>query len=387
MKVTIIAGARPNFMKIAPLMRAIKAAKAAGKNITARLVYTGSDEDKSLEPSLFTDLDMPRPDVYLHVDNTDFFQRMAGILVDMPRPDVYLHVDNTDLFQQMAGIFVAFARELEQHPAQVVLVVDDLTPTMACSIVAKKKGIKVAHLVAGTRSFDMDMPKEVNSMITDGLSDYLFTAGMVANRNLNQTGTEQAHVHFVGNILIDTLRYNRTRLQRPVAFSIMGLKEKEYLLLTLNKHSLLNKDTTLKAIFHTILEKTDKPIVAPLHTYVKNKLSALGITSERLYILPPQPYLSFGYLVNHAWGIITDSGNVAEEATFLGIPCMTLSTYAEHPETVTIGTNRLVGENSEILADALDILNKGEWQKGHLPERWDGHAAERIVQTLLGEHK
>ena len=359
MKVTIIAGARPNFMKIAPLMRAIKAAKAAGKNITARLVYTGSDEDKSLEPSLFTDLDMPRPDVYLHVDNTDFFQRMAGILV-------------------------AFARELEQHPAQVVLVVDDLTPTMACSIVAKKKGIKVAHLVAGTRSFDMDMPKEVNSMITDGLSDYLFTAGMVANRNLNQTGTEQAHVHFVGNIL---LRYNRTRLQRPVAFSIMGLKEKEYLLLTLNKHSLLNKDTTLKAIFRTILEKTDKPIVAPLHTYVKNKLSALGITSERLYILPPQPYLSFGYLVNHAWGIITDSGNVAEEATFLGIPCMTLSTYAEHPETVTFGTYRLVGENPEFLADALDILNKGEWQKGHLPERWDGHAAERIVQTLLGEHK
>ena len=300
MKVTIIAGARPNFMKIAPLMRAIKAAKAAGKNITARLVYTGSDEDKSLEPSLFTDLDMPRPDVYLHVDNTDFFQRMAGILV-------------------------AFARELEQHPAQVVLVVDDLTPTMACSIVAKKKGIKVAHLVAGTRSFDMDMPKEVNSMITDGLSDYLFTAGMVANRNLNQTGTEQAHVHFVGNILIDTLRYNRTRLQRPVAFSI-----------------------ALKAIFRTILEKTDKPIVAPLHTYVKNKLSVLDITSERLYILPPQPYLSFGYLVSHAQGLITDSGNVAEEATFLGIPCMTLSTYAEHPETVTIGTNRLVGEDPEI---------------------------------------
>ena len=240
MKITIIAGARPNFMKIAPLMRAINAAKAAGKNISARLVYTGSDEDKSLEPSLFTDLDMPRPDAYLRVDDTDFFQRMAGIVV-------------------------AFARELEKHPAQIVIVVDDLTPTMACSIVAKKKGIKVAHLVAGTRSFDMDMPKEVNSMITDGLSDYLFTAGMVANRNLNQTGTEQAHVHFVGNILIDTLRYNRTRLQRPVAFSIMGLKEKEYLLLTLNKHSLLNKDTTLKAIFRTILEKTSRSWRRSIH--------------------------------------------------------------------------------------------------------------------------
>lgn len=362
MKITIIAGARPNFMKIAPLMRAIKAAKAAGKNITARLVYTGSDTDKSLEPSLFADLDMPRPDVYLRIDDTDFFQRMAGILV-------------------------AFARELEQHPAQVVLVVDDLTPTMACSIVAKKKGIKVAHLVAGTRSFDMDMPKEVNSMITDGLSDYLFTAGMVANRNLNQTGTEQAHVHFVGNILMDTLRYNRTRLQRPVAFSIMGLKEKEYLLLTLNKHSLLDNDAALKAIFQTILENSDKPIVAPLHTYVKNKLASLGIASPRLCVLPPQPYLAFGYLTSHAHGIITDSGNVAEEATFLGIPCMTLSTYAEHPETVTIGTNRLIGENPEALANALSALDKGEWQEGHLPERWDGRAAERIVQTLLDEYK
>lgn len=361
MKVTIIAGARPNFMKIAPLMRAIRAAKAAGKNITARLVYTGSDEDKSLEPSLFTDLDMPRPDIYLHVDTTDFFQRMAGILV-------------------------AFARELEQHPAQIVIVVDDLTPTMACSIVAKKKGIKVAHLVAGTRSFDMDMPKEVNRMITDGLSDYLFTAGMVANRNLNQTGTEPANVHFVGNILIDTLRYNRTRLQRPVAFSIMGLKEKEYFLLTLNRHALLSNDTALKGLFQTMLEKTDKPIVAPLHTYVKNKLAALGIASERLHFFPPQPYLAFGYLVNHAQAIITDSGNVAEEATFLGIPCITLNNYAEHPETVSMGTNRLVGEDPKLLGEALDILNRGEWQEGHLPERWDGRAAERIVQTLLGEH-
>lgn len=360
MKITIIAGARPNFMKIAPLMRAIQAAKTAGKNISARLVYTGSDEDKSLEPSLFTDLDMPRPDVYLHVDSTDFFQRMAGITV-------------------------AFARELEKHPAQVVVVVDDLTPTMACSIVAKKKGLKVAHLVAGIRSFDMEMPKEVNRMITDGLSDYLFTAGMVANRNLNQTGTEQTHVHFVGNILIDTLRYNRARLQRPVVFGIMGLKEKEYILLTINRHALIESDQKLKELFETILAKTDKTIIAPLHNYVKNKLSSLGITSERLHILPPQPYLAFGYLINNANAIITDSGNVAEEATFLNIPCITLSNYAEHPETVTIGTNCLVGENAKELATALETLGKGEWKEGHLPERWDGRAAERIVQTLLEE--
>ncbi len=358
MKVTIIAGARPNFMKIAPLMRAIRAAHAEGKNISARLVYTGSDEDKSLEPSLFTDLDMPRPDAYLRVDDTDFYRRMAGILV-------------------------AFARELEQHPAQLVIVVDDLTPTMACSIVAKKKGIRVAHLVAGTRSFDLNQPKEVNRLITDGLSDYLFTAGMVANRNLNQTGTKQANVHFVGNILIDTLRYNRPRLQRPFAFSIMGLKEKNYLLLTLNRRSLLENDARLKALFDTLLAKSDLPIVAPLHTYVREKLIALGIIDKRLVILPPQSYLAFGYLVANAQAIVTDSGNVAEEATFLGIPCMTLNTYAEHPETVSIGTNRLVGEDPAALAEALDILYKGEWPEGKLPERWDGRTAERIVQTLL----
>ena len=175
MKITIIAGARPNFMKIAPLMRAIRHAEEQGKDIHARLVYTGPAKDKSLEASLFADLDMPHPDTYLEVDSNDFFQRLAGIIV-------------------------AFAQDLDKHPADIVMVVDDLTPTMACSIVARKKGIKVAHLVAGIRSFDMNMPKELNRMVTDGLSDILFTAGMDANRNLNQTGIEQKHVHFVGNI-------------------------------------------------------------------------------------------------------------------------------------------------------------------------------------------
>jgi UDP-N-acetylglucosamine 2-epimerase (non-hydrolysing) len=355
--------------------------------ISCRNDYDSKNDPHHVHPALHAHgfaHDKPKKGIYQRIEKQAFDKPEVTDL-DMPRPDAYLRVDDTDFFQRMAGIVVAFARELEKHPAQIVIVVDDLTPTMACSIVAKKKGLKVAHLVAGTRSFDMDMPKEVNRMITDGLSDILFTAGMVANRNLNHTGTEQAHVHFVGNILIDTLRYNRTRLQRPVAFSIMGVKEKEYVLLTLNRHTLINNDAVLKNLFHTILEKTDKPIVAPLHNYVKNKLSALGIHSERLHILPPQPYLAFGYMVNQAQTIITDSGNVAEEATFLGIPCITLNTYAEHPETVSIGTNCLVGEDAGALSAALDRLNKGEWQKGHLPERWDGRAAERIVQTLLEE--
>ena len=331
MKITIVAGARPNFMKIAPITRAIEAARALGKSISYRLVYTGRKDDTSLDASLFSDLDMKAPDVYLGVESSN----------------------PTSL---TAGIMIAFEQELTENPAHVVLVVDDLTATMSCAIVAKKQGIKVAHLVAGTRSFDMKMPKEVNRMITDGISDYLFTAGMVANRNLNQTGTESENVYYVGNILIDTIRYNRV---------------------------LLNNKENLRQLLKTIIEKSaGMPIVAPLHTYVRNAIKELGIEAPNLHIMPPQNYLFFGYLINKAKGIITDSGNVAEEATFMGIPCITLNTYAEHPETWRMGTNELVGEDPVLLAKAMDTLMQGEWKRGELPERWDGRTAERIVQIL-----
>lgn len=359
MNITIVAGARPNFMKIAPLVRAIRTAEVTGNDIHYRLVYTGSENDRSLESSLFRDLDMPRPDAFLGIDTNNFFERMGGILI-------------------------TFAHELEQHPTDMVIVVDDMTPTMACSLVAKKKGLKVAHLVAGIRSFDMDMPKELNRMITDGLSDYLFTAGMVANRNLNQTGTEQANIYFVGNLLTDALRYNYRRFLRPREMDEWQWEDKKYVLLTLNRHALLEDSEKLKSLFHTLLVKTgDMPVVAPIHEYVKDRLKDLGISSPTLHLLPPQPYLTFGYWVSHAAVIVTDSGNIAEEATFFGIPCITFSYYAEHPETVTQGTNCLVGESPEELAAAFDIWRNGEWKNGSLPERWDGRAAERIVQILL----
>ena len=361
MKITIVAGARPNFMKIAPITRAIEAARALGKSISYRLVYTGRKDDTSLDASLFSDLDMKAPDVYLGVESSN----------------------PTSL---TAGIMVAFEQELTENPAHVVLVVDDLTATMSCAIVAKKQGIKVAHLVAGTRSFDMKMPKEVNRMITDGLSDYLFTAGMVANRNLNQTGTESENVYYVGNILIDAIRYNRNRLLKPIWFSVLGLQEGNYLLLTLNRRVLLNNKENLRQLLKTIIEKSaGMPIVAPLHTYVRNAIKELGIEAPNFHIMPPQNYLFFGYLINKAKGIITDSGNVAEEATFMGIPCITLNTYAEHPETWRMGTNELVGEDPVLLAKAMDTLMQGEWKRGELPERWDGRTAERIVQILTSK--
>ncbi len=359
MKITIVAGARPNFMKIAPITRAIDNAKKQGKEISYRLIYTGVSNDNSLDPSLFADLGMNKPDVYLEI-GFDNLTECAG------------------------AIMLAFEKELKEHPTNIVLVVDDLTSTMACAIVAKKQNIKVAHLVAGTRSFDMSMPKEVNRMITDGLSDFLFTAGMVANRNLNQTGTEYENVYLVGNVLMDLLRYNRNRFIKPTMFDILGLEEKNYILLTINRHALLeNKENFKELIERLISESKGLPIVAPLHTYVRNAMSELNIEAPNLHILPPQSYLTFGYLSSKAKAIITDSGNVAEEATFLSIPCITLNTYVEHPETCSIGTNELVGDSAENLGAAIAKVMRGEWKNGSLPDRWDGRTADRIVQTLL----
>ena len=357
MKITIIAGARPNFMKIAPLYKAIKQAKENGEDIIARLVFTGKKDEPSLEQSLFNDLGIAQPDSYLGVESNDYFQRMAGILV-------------------------AFAQELEEHPAQLVMVVDDLTPTMACTLVARKKGIKVAHLVAGIRNFDLNTPKELNRLISDGLSDILFTAGQSANRNLTQTGVEQAKIYLVGNILMDTLRQNYHRFVRPKMFAELNLQDHSYILLTLNRRRLIENHEQLKALLTTLIEETDLPIIAPVHDYVKEKIEELGLPEDRLHLLSPQSYLKFGYLESHAKAIVTDSGNVAEEATFLGVPCISLNKYAEHPETVSIGTNYLAGQDADALKTALQSLKKGQWKEGHLPERWDGRTAERIVQTL-----
>ncbi len=360
MKITIVAGARPNFMKIAPIVRAVENAMSQGKNISYRLVYTGTKEDSSIDASLFSDLHICEPHSYLNVNSNN-----ATLLA--------------------SGIMVAFDKELTENPAHVVLVVDDLTATMSCAIVAKKQGVKVAHLVAGTRSFDLNMPKEINRMISDGLSDYLFTASITANRNLNQTGTEEAHVYHVGNILIDNIRYHCKRFIKPIWFDTLNITNKNYLLLTLNRRVLLNDTHTIKALLETIIKEANGcPIIAPVHNYVREAIIHTGISAPNLYLLPPQGYLSFGYLMSNAKGVITDSGNIAEETTFLGVPCITLNDYAEHPETWRIGTNELVGENTEQLAKAINKLIAGEWKKGELPERWDGRTAERIVQILLG---
>lgn len=359
MKISIVAGARPNFMKIAPLLHSIEKFKAEGYDIDGRLIYTGRQDDKSLDKTLFEDLQIKSPDVFLNIENTNQNERAAGIMT-------------------------AFEKELKNNKADIVIVVDDLTPTMACSIVAKKLNVKVAHLVAGTRSFDMTMPKEVNRMITDGLSDYLFTAGFIANHNLNQGGASLRNAYMVGNILMDTLRNNRERLKQPDVYREERLNENGYLLFTVNRHMLVNNKERLNEIVTRICDAV-KPykVIAPLHGYVQNALTDATRNCDNLKVTEPLSCLEFWYLEKNTKGIITDSGNIAEEATFLGIPCITLNNYTEHKETVTIGTNELVGENSDLAAQMARNIIQNKWKKYSIPERWDGRTADRIIRTLI----
>ncbi len=353
--ICIVAGARPNFIKVAPVVRAIRSEQAEGKDLGYQLVYTGRSDDPTLEPSLFQDL---------------------GI----EAPQEYLGVDCENLNELTGQVMSHFERYLQQHPTDVVIVVDDLASTMAVAIVTKKQGITLAHIAAGTRSFDISMPKEINRLVIDGLSDILFTAGISNNSIANREGAELSKVYMVGNVLIDNIRYLKERLQRPALMDQLGLKEGEYLVLTLNRKAIIDNHEELRQMVETIArEAQGTTVVAPLRGKAREEVEALH---TGIVLVEPQGYLDFCYLTAHAKGIVTDSGNVAEEATFNGVPCITLNSYTEHIETVKEGTNELVGEDADQLAQALRRLLNGEWKKGSIPDRWDGRSAERIVQIL-----
>ena len=351
--VCIVAGARPNFVKVSALIRAIR--KSSG--ISGILVYAGKEDDPTLEPSLFDDLQMPRPDFYLGVDSTRLNEITSRVMAE-------------------------FDRFLDEHPVDVVIVVDDLASTMAAAIVTKKRGMCLAHLVAGTRSFDINMPKEINRLVIDALSDYLFTAGVKSNSIATREQSESSQTFMVGNILMDTLRFNHNRLKKP---TIEGLSESDYLVLTLNRRVLLADKQWLRQVVETLC-KCGAKVVAPLRGEAADVVSDMVAQIEHtdnFHIVAPLPYLEFGWLTAHAMGIVTDSGNVAEEATFNNVPCITLNDYTEHQETVMVGSNVLVGCDIQKLQEALGRLQRHEWKKCALPDRWDGRTSERIVQILL----
>ena len=361
MHITLIAGARPNFMKVAPIIKAIKQKQQEGADIRYSLVHTGQHYDKNMSDTFFDEL---------------------GI----PQPDVNLGCGGGSQAEQTAAIMVAFERYLQEHPTDLVLVMGDVTSTMACSIVAKKLNTKVAHVEAGIRSWDLTMPEEINRMVTDCLADFYFTTSEVANRNLRNSGVAENRICFVGNVMIDTLLQNRARFRKTDLFTDLGLQEKRYIVLTLHRPANVDEAEKLKALMNEIVSNVNgEPVVFPIHPRTARIFRELGIKADNLHIVEPMGYLEFNYLVERCRAVITDSGGITEETTVMGVPCITLRDNTERPETCTIGTNELIGTNPQNIAPALNTLYAGNWKKGAIPPLWDGHAAERIVQILLGK--
>ena len=359
MKIDLIAGARPNFMKIAPIIDAIHKAQKGGDKISYRLIHTGQHYDKNMSDSFFEQLGIPQPDVNLG----------AG---------------GGTQAEQTASIMVGYEKLLISENSDLCLVVGDVTSTMACSIVAQKLHIPVAHVEAGIRSNDWTMPEEINRLVTDSITNYFFTTTLEAGTNLIKSGINQNKIFWVGNTMIDTLLKHRTRFQKPAIWDELKLSKNEYIVITLHRPGNVDEEGKLKLLIDEIIKHSKNiPLIFPVHPRTAKILQTLGIKHNRLHTIEPLGYLEFNYLVENAKVVITDSGGITEETTVMGIPCMTLRDNTERPETVTIGTNELIGTDPRGIKPAMETLFAGNWKKGTIPELWDGKTAERIVSVLL----
>ncbi|ESU26176.1 wecB protein [Flavobacterium saliperosum S13] len=346
-------------MKIAPLIHQIQKKQQEGKAISFRLVHTGQHYDKNLSDTFFEEL-------------------------NIPKPDANLMVGGGTQAEQTAGIMIGFEKELADHPSDLVIVVGDVTSTMACSIVAKKANVKVAHIEAGIRSFDLTMPEEINRMVTDSITDYFFTTSSYANENLKKAGIEDDRIFFVGNIMIDSLVKNLERIEKPSFFDALDSSEKKYLVLTMHRPANVDNKENLERYLDNITTfAKDFTIVFPIHPRTKPIVEAIGKNYPNLEIVEPQPYLKFIYLLKNAAGVITDSGGITEEATYLHIPCITLRENTERPETCVLGSNVLVGNDFNALEENIMKIAHNNWKNVQIPELWDGNTANRIVEILL----
>ncbi len=356
---TLVAGARPNFMKIAPLVHAIQKKQRDGVAVDFRLVHTGQHYDKNM--------------------SGDFFEQLH-----IPAPHANLGGGGGTQAEQTAAILVAFEQELMAHRPDLVLVVGDVTSTLACSISAKKLQIDVAHVEAGIRSGDLSMPEEINRMVTDSITDHFFTTSEIANSNLRTAGVPEDKIHFVGNTMIDTLLAQMPQFRKPAGMPFDQLQAGEYFVMTLHRPANVDQEESLQELMNAILEGTaELPIVFPVHPRTAKNLERLGIAAPNLHLISPLGYLEFNHLVQHAKGIITDSGGVTEEASVMNVPCLTLRDSTERAETIHLGTNELVGTDPKNLKPYLDKILRGEWKQYQGIPLWDGQTAERIVEILL----
>ena len=359
MLIDIIAGARPNFMKIAPIIEAIHAAQKGGAPLQYRLVHTGQHSDKRMSAAFFEQLGIPEPDIKLEVG----------------------HGSQSEM---TAEIMMRYERVLEQRRPGLVLVVGDVTSTMACAVTAKKmKDIPVAHVEAGIRSGDWTMPEEINRIVTDSVTDYFFTTSETANENLRHSGIPDSHIFFVGNTMIDTLLHHMPRFRRPELWQDLSLQPQRYLVMTLHRPATVDHPHKLKALLEAVVAASrGVRIIFPVHPRTVLMLGSVGIEAPNLHITEPLPYLEFNYLVQHALAVVTDSGGITEETTVMGVPCMSLRDNTERPETITMGTTELLGTHPKAVAPAFSRLFAGDWKTGKIPERWDGNTATRIVKIL-----
>jgi UDP-N-acetylglucosamine 2-epimerase (non-hydrolysing) len=359
-----VVGARPNFMKMAPIIDAMNHFSELLNHI---LVHTGQHYDSRMSQMFFDDLGMPVPDINLEVGSGTHAEQTARIMVE-------------------------FEKVCLREVPDLVIVVGDVNSTMACTITAKKLGIKVAHVEAGLRSRDMSMPEEINRLCTDVLCDYLFTTDTIAVKNLLKEGISEARIYFVGNVMIDTLLKHQAKADKLHTFSTLGLTQSNYAVLTLHRPSNVDDKTVLAGILEALHEISQAiPIVFPIHPRTRKMAYSFGLSTyftegripSGIWLTEPLGYLEFLNLTMNAKMVLTDSGGLQEETTVLGIPCITMRENTERPITCLMGTNTLVGNSKEsILAAARRILN-GDSPKGRIPEKWDGHAAERIVQVIL----
>lgn len=356
--IDVIAGARPNFMKIAPIIAAVEQRRAAGSRLRVRLVHTGQHYDQRM--------------------SGDFFEQLG-----IPHPDVNLESGSGTAAEQTAAIMTRYEALLLKAPSRLCLVVGDVTSTMACAIAAQKLHIPVAHVEAGIRSGDWKMPEEINRLVTDAITNWFFTTSEVANDNLRRSGVGEDRIFFVGNTMIDTLLKQMPHFRAPGFWAERQLQPQQYFVMTLHRPANVDDASGFARLLDAVTGGTrGLPVVFPVHPRTAKTLQQTAGRWPNLFAVDPQPYLEFNHLVRHAKGVITDSGGVTEETTVMGVPCMTLRDTTERPETVTEGTNELLGTDPTALAPALERLFAGQWKRGHVPALWDGLTGERIAERL-----